>query len=182
MFVVVPSKANYNLLLGREWIHGIGAVPSTVHQMMFFWDNYGNLELIKGDEDYFRCEVNNADFDKNLSNIEPMNVSNKGEFYLKYPAQVQLSTSSLCVNRTCNYTLASRMLEDAGANYTTLECECHKEEEYPYGTSHSHVVGYDKHGTSINQTTGENLMPYPPPRSEVNYPDIQPTGWGDEFN
>ncbi|MCI36892.1 hypothetical protein A2U01_0058116, partial [Trifolium medium] len=32
LFLLVPSKANYNLLLGREWIHGIGAVPSTLHQ------------------------------------------------------------------------------------------------------------------------------------------------------
>ncbi|MCH87192.1 hypothetical protein A2U01_0008058 [Trifolium medium] len=34
LFLVVPSKANYNMLLGREWIHGIGAVPSTLHQRL----------------------------------------------------------------------------------------------------------------------------------------------------
>ena len=32
MFMVITSKANYNLLLGREWIHGIGAVPSLLQQ------------------------------------------------------------------------------------------------------------------------------------------------------
>ncbi|KAL1352284.1 hypothetical protein AAHE18_06G155500 [Arachis hypogaea] len=31
IFVVVPSKASYNALLGRDWIHGVGAIPSTVH-------------------------------------------------------------------------------------------------------------------------------------------------------
>nr|KYP60037.1 hypothetical protein KK1_015484 [Cajanus cajan] len=31
MFIVTPSKANFNVLLGREWIHGVGEVPSTVH-------------------------------------------------------------------------------------------------------------------------------------------------------
>ncbi|RYR12275.1 hypothetical protein Ahy_B04g069808 isoform A [Arachis hypogaea] len=31
VFVVVPSRASYNALLGRDWIHGVGAVPSTVH-------------------------------------------------------------------------------------------------------------------------------------------------------
>ena len=31
LFMVVPSKANFNLLLGREWIHGIGDVPSSMH-------------------------------------------------------------------------------------------------------------------------------------------------------
>jgi hypothetical protein len=34
LFLVVESKANYNLLLGREWIHGVGAVPSIMHQRL----------------------------------------------------------------------------------------------------------------------------------------------------
>ncbi|MCI21838.1 hypothetical protein A2U01_0043008, partial [Trifolium medium] len=34
LFLVVASKANYNLLQGREWIHGVGAVPSTLHQRL----------------------------------------------------------------------------------------------------------------------------------------------------
>jgi len=34
LFLVVASKASYNLLLGREWIHGVGAVPSTMHQKL----------------------------------------------------------------------------------------------------------------------------------------------------
>jgi len=32
LFIVVSSKANFNLLLGREWIHGIGEVPPSMHQ------------------------------------------------------------------------------------------------------------------------------------------------------
>ncbi|KAL1371305.1 hypothetical protein AAHE18_01G121700 [Arachis hypogaea] len=32
VFVVFSSKASYNVLLGRDWIHGVGAVLSTVHQ------------------------------------------------------------------------------------------------------------------------------------------------------
>jgi hypothetical protein len=31
LFMVFPSKANFNLLLGREWIHEIGVVPSSMH-------------------------------------------------------------------------------------------------------------------------------------------------------
>ena len=31
LFMVMPSKANFNLLLGREWIHVIGVVPSSMH-------------------------------------------------------------------------------------------------------------------------------------------------------
>ncbi|XP_057719592.1 uncharacterized protein LOC130934022 [Arachis stenosperma] len=35
VFMVVPSKGSYNVLLGRDWIHGVGAVPSTVHQSCY---------------------------------------------------------------------------------------------------------------------------------------------------
>jgi hypothetical protein len=34
LFLVVQSKANFNLLLGMEWIHGVGVVPSTLHQRL----------------------------------------------------------------------------------------------------------------------------------------------------
>uniref|UniRef100_A0A151UDY0 Uncharacterized protein n=1 Tax=Cajanus cajan TaxID=3821 RepID=A0A151UDY0_CAJCA len=36
MFIMTPSKANFNVLLGQEWIHGVGVVPLTVHQKIFF--------------------------------------------------------------------------------------------------------------------------------------------------
>lgn len=53
MFVVMPSKANYNLLLGREWIHGIGAIPSTLHQTLVFWNNKGAPEYTPSNGRYF---------------------------------------------------------------------------------------------------------------------------------
>lgn len=31
LFIVVPTKENYNLLFNREWIHGVGCVPSSMH-------------------------------------------------------------------------------------------------------------------------------------------------------
>ena len=31
LFVVIPSKSSYNLLLGRDWIYGVGAIPSIMH-------------------------------------------------------------------------------------------------------------------------------------------------------
>ena len=34
LFVVIPSKSNYNLLLGRDWIHGVRLIPSTIHQSL----------------------------------------------------------------------------------------------------------------------------------------------------
>jgi len=58
LFMVVPSKANFNLLLGREWIHGIGVVPSSMHQRISIWIDDGIVENIEADQIYFLAEVN----------------------------------------------------------------------------------------------------------------------------
>ncbi|XP_013608051.1 PREDICTED: uncharacterized protein LOC106314774 [Brassica oleracea var. oleracea] len=35
-FLVVGCDSSYNMILGRPWIHGMAAVPSTLHQMVKF--------------------------------------------------------------------------------------------------------------------------------------------------
>lgn len=35
--MVIASKASYNFLLGREWIHGVGTVPLSLHQRIVIW-------------------------------------------------------------------------------------------------------------------------------------------------
>jgi len=75
MFMVVPSKENFNVLLGREWIHGVGAVPSTLHQRIATWREDGLVENIEADQSYFLVDVNNItkkNFDKQLANIPPV--------------------------------------------------------------------------------------------------------------
>jgi len=74
LFMVVPSKANFNLLLGREWIHGIDVVPSSMYQRISIWRDDGTIENIEADQSYFLPEVNQIarkTFDMNLTNIGP---------------------------------------------------------------------------------------------------------------
>jgi hypothetical protein len=74
LFMVVPSKANFNLLLGREWIHGICVVPSSMHPRILIWRDDGTIENIEVDQNYFLAEVNQITrktFDKSLANIAP---------------------------------------------------------------------------------------------------------------
>lgn len=76
MFMVITSKANYKLLLDREWIHGIGAVPSSLHQRISIWRNDGIVENIEADQSYYMTEVNQVDrrhFDKHLPHIAHCN-------------------------------------------------------------------------------------------------------------
>ena len=74
MFMVITAKKNYNLLLGREWIHGIREVPSIMHQRLSIWREDGIVENIKADQSYYMNKVNRVDrrnFDINLANIGP---------------------------------------------------------------------------------------------------------------
>jgi hypothetical protein len=70
LFLVVQSKANFNLLLGRELIHGVGDVPSTLHQRLIIWREDGCVENIEADQSFYVSEVDQT-FDKNLANIVP---------------------------------------------------------------------------------------------------------------
>nr|KYP34667.1 hypothetical protein KK1_044365 [Cajanus cajan] len=60
MFIVTPSKANFNVLLGKEWIHGMGALPLTVHQKIFFW-NDDELAVLDADQKEYETEMYFAD-------------------------------------------------------------------------------------------------------------------------
>ncbi|KAI5388210.1 hypothetical protein KIW84_074053 [Lathyrus oleraceus] len=75
MFMIMETKATYNLLLGRELIHGFGAIPSSIHQRIMIWRPYGIVENIKADQGYFKTPINHVDklqFDKHLATIAPL--------------------------------------------------------------------------------------------------------------
>ena len=37
-FFIVDSKTEYNALIGRDWIHQTGCIPSSLYQVLVFWD------------------------------------------------------------------------------------------------------------------------------------------------
>ncbi|MCI23624.1 hypothetical protein A2U01_0044806, partial [Trifolium medium] len=79
LFMVIASKANYNLLLGREWIHGVGAVPSTMHQRLTIWREDGLVVNIEADQSTYVSDTNTVtmqNFDKNLATIAPCGEQN----------------------------------------------------------------------------------------------------------
>lgn len=74
LFVVIPFKASYNLLLGREWIHDVRAVSSTMHKKLLIWRPDGILENFEVGQNYFLAKVdkvNKRTFDKKLETISP---------------------------------------------------------------------------------------------------------------
>jgi hypothetical protein len=49
-FFVVDVKGRCNVLLGHDWIHANGCVPSTLHQCVVQWDG-DQVEVVGADED-----------------------------------------------------------------------------------------------------------------------------------
>ena len=53
IFMVIKGRPSYNLLLGKEWLHGVGVVPSSMHQRLIIWREDGIVENIEADQGYF---------------------------------------------------------------------------------------------------------------------------------
>uniref|UniRef100_A0A2N9F3D7 Peptidase A2 domain-containing protein n=1 Tax=Fagus sylvatica TaxID=28930 RepID=A0A2N9F3D7_FAGSY len=60
-FFVVNTDSAYNALLGRDWIHSNWVVPSSLHQILVFWKDDNNIEVVKTDERPFVAYNNNVD-------------------------------------------------------------------------------------------------------------------------
>src|SRR4051812_47465447 len=71
IFMVIAFQANFKLLLGRECIHGIGAVPSTLHQRVAIWRPDGIVENMEADQSYYKTESGRRHFDQHLANVAP---------------------------------------------------------------------------------------------------------------
>ncbi|XP_056852531.1 uncharacterized protein LOC130501721 [Raphanus sativus] len=52
-FLVVDCPSSYNVILGRPWIHDMGAIPSTLHQLVKFPTPWG-IKVVKGDQENAR--------------------------------------------------------------------------------------------------------------------------------
>ena len=48
-FFVIDSTVNYNILLGRDWIHANWCVSSSVHQFLLFWKG-NDVEVVRADK------------------------------------------------------------------------------------------------------------------------------------
>jgi hypothetical protein len=63
-FFVVDVKGWYNLLLGRDWIHTNGCVPSMLHQCLTQWVGE-DVEVVPAEEPMYVAPIE--------VNVDPMN-------------------------------------------------------------------------------------------------------------
>ena len=61
-FIVITSFSPYTAILGRSWIHAIGAVPSTLHMKVKFRTKQG-IAVVRGSQQAARqCLVTAVDW------------------------------------------------------------------------------------------------------------------------
>ncbi|MDV3201238.1 MAG: hypothetical protein Q8877_03585 [Sweet potato little leaf phytoplasma] len=72
LFVVVPTKASYNLLLGRDWIHALGAIPSTANQKLVIWNNLNKVEVVEADDSPCYMQQLHVDFKVYDPKVKPI--------------------------------------------------------------------------------------------------------------
>ncbi|KAG5533237.1 hypothetical protein RHGRI_027440 [Rhododendron griersonianum] len=75
-FFVVDSSSNYNALLGRDWIHINGCVPSSLHQALIFLKHgeAAGMEVFWADQHPFQAETNNIEADLYKEYLWPMKI------------------------------------------------------------------------------------------------------------
>ena len=56
-FYVMDIRPSYSCLLGRPWIHEVGAVTSTLHQMLKY-PVKGKIVTVRGEEEYMVSHLN----------------------------------------------------------------------------------------------------------------------------
>lgn len=70
-FFVVDASSTYNALLGRDWIHSSWCAPSTLHQVLVFW-NGGKVKVVAADDKPFQADSNAVEaryYDEGLGTI-----------------------------------------------------------------------------------------------------------------
>ena len=56
-FYVINADTTYSAILGRDWIHKHMCIPSTLHQMLLFW-NEDEVEVVRADDKPFKATAN----------------------------------------------------------------------------------------------------------------------------
>ncbi|CAI9776006.1 unnamed protein product [Fraxinus pennsylvanica] len=61
VFFVIHGPTSYNMLLGRNRIHGSRCIPSSLHQCLVFWNDKGQAEVMQADHKPFIAEANSVE-------------------------------------------------------------------------------------------------------------------------
>ena len=79
VFFVIDGPTSYNVLLGRDWIHGNRCIPSSLHQCLVFWNDKGEAEVVQADHRPFVTEANSIEKFMYEGNYGPVRVVQDGE-------------------------------------------------------------------------------------------------------
>lgn len=77
-FFVVNSSANFQALLGRDWIHANQCIPSSMHQLLLFWKG-DEVEIVEADSQPFQATSSLVEARYYNGDFGPIKVRGKGK-------------------------------------------------------------------------------------------------------
>ncbi|KAL2480328.1 Uncharacterized protein Adt_33294 [Abeliophyllum distichum] len=114
VFFVIDGPTSYNVLLGRDWIHGNRCIPSSLHQCLVFWNDKGEaevVEVVQADHRPFITEANSVERFMYEGNYGPVRVVQEGE-------ETRIIAQS---DESCSVDVLTKMFDQMRPNIVALE-------------------------------------------------------------
>ncbi|XP_073049441.1 uncharacterized protein [Primulina eburnea] len=90
-FFVVNSSANFQALLGRDWIHANQCIPSSMHQLLLFWKG-DDVEVVEADGQPFQTSASAVEARYYNGDFGPIKI--RGNSKKENPLYMQTPTPS----------------------------------------------------------------------------------------
>ena len=122
-FFIVNSSASYNVLLGRDWIHANGCVPSSLYQFLLFWKGddveviWANPHPFSTHSDavearYYDVEFGLIQFLGKKKNGEPKSIYMSGSEDVQKQAKVLINPTTIVPYRPMAHEPIIELLDD----------------------------------------------------------------------
>ena len=89
---MINSIANYNILLGREWIHVNWCVSPSLHQFLLFWKG-NELEVVRAYKQHFMAVAGSMEANYYDQELGPIKFINKRKDEIPRKAYMDLKGS-----------------------------------------------------------------------------------------
>ncbi|XP_073017956.1 uncharacterized protein [Primulina eburnea] len=95
-FFVVNSSANFQVLLGRDWIHANQCIPSSMHQLLLFWKG-DDVEVVEADGQPFQTSASAVEAKYYNGDFGPIKIRSNSK--KESPLYMQTPTPSSVLER-----------------------------------------------------------------------------------
>ncbi|XP_073051308.1 uncharacterized protein [Primulina eburnea] len=124
-FFVVNSSANFQALLGRDWIHANQCIPSSMHQLLLFWKE-DDVEVVEADGQQFQTSASAVEARYYNGDYGPIKI--RGNSKKENPLQKEKEVAATSIWKAHVQQVLDKLKEEEA--WDTYGTEVVQEEEY----------------------------------------------------